>query len=611
MQNTRLLPEFTFSKERLEQLKATVPEAFADGKIQWETLREALGNFLEPDEATAEHFGLFWPGKRDARRVAALPSRATLLPSHEGVAEDRTKNLFIEGENLEVLKLLQKSYAGLVKMIFIDPPYNTGNDFIYNDHFTDPLREYLRKTGQADEQGALTTNTRADGRFHSNWLSMIYPRLRLARNLLRDDGAVFVTIDDNEVHNLRHVLNEVFGEECFITQIEWQKRYTRSNNTDNFTSVIDHILLYSRTPDFAPNLFPRGEEANNRYSNPDNDPRGPWKATPFLNQVAPEKRRNLCYPIKNPTTGQVTMPTKKAWRSERTVFDRLQAEGRFWWGKEGTSPVPDIKTFLSEVRQGMTPINFWSHEFAGHTDAANAEIKDLFGIKVFDTPKPTLLVQRMLEVVTNSGEDAIVMDFFAGSGTTAHAVLAKNRSDGGKRSFIMVQMPEATGRDDYKTISEIGKERIRRVIKKMNAEAQLKPGEDLGFKVFKLVESHLRGWQDYQGGDIDQLQMLFDEAQEPLIKGWTPDGVLAEIMLLEGFSLDSAVSEFPSDTNLIRIVTSDYCGHRLVVCLDKEIKESVVDGMVFESQDVFVCLDSALADQTKQRLSDRCTLKTI
>ncbi len=413
--------------QNVEALRALFPEIFTEGDIDVDVLRQLVGGRVAEDE---EKYGLNWHGKRRARQLALTPSTGTLRPApEESVDWETTQNLVIEGDNLEVLKLLQKSYAGKVKLIYIDPPYNTGKDFVYPDDFRDSIRNYQGITGQVGEGGRkLSSNTEASGRFHTDWLNMMYPRLRLARNLLREDGVIFVSIDDNEVQNLRALLNEIFGEENFVAQVEWQKRYTRSNNTDDFTSVIDHICIYQKSDSFKVNLLARDEAANARFTNPDNDPRGSWKATPFLNQVAPERRPNLCYPIRNPNTGKISNPDKKAWRYERTVFERLLAEDRLYWGKDGTRDVPDIKTFLSEVRAGMTPINFWSHQYAGHTDQANREIKDRFGDKVFDTPKPVLLVQRMLEHGTE-GED-LVVDFFAGSGTTGDAVMVQNASDG-------------------------------------------------------------------------------------------------------------------------------------------------------------------------------------
>ena len=488
--------------ENIERLRMLFPEVFAEGRIDFDVLKQLLAGAIDQRE---EKYGLNWHGKRRARQLALTPSAGTLRPRPEDSVEwGTTQNVMIEGDNLEVLKLLQKSYSGRVKLIYIDPPYNTGNDFVYPDDFQDSVRNYLELTGQLEDGRRITSNTDASGRFHTGWLSMMYPRLALARRLLRDDGVLFVTIDDSEAPRLRQLLDEIFGEENFVTQVEWQKRYTRSNNTDDFTSVVDHICVYQRSAAFAVNLLKRDDAANARFTNPDNDPRGPWKATPFLNQVAPERRPNLCYPIRNPKTGTVSHPDKKAWRYERSMFEKLLGDNRLYWGKDGTRNVPDIKTFLSEVRQGMTPINLWTHEYASHTDQANREIKEFFGEKVFDTPKPIRLVQRMLEHGTDDG--GLVLDFFAGSGTTGHAVLAQNAVDTGRRRYILVQLPEPLDPEDRtqkaaadfcdgigrpRNIAELTKERLRRAAKKLKDDNPMFTA-DLGFRVFKLDSSCIR-----------------------------------------------------------------------------------------------------------------------
>ncbi|MFN8717943.1 MAG: site-specific DNA-methyltransferase [Gemmatimonas sp.] len=329
-----------------------------------------------------------------------------------GDVDEQADGALVHSENFQALALMHGRYRDRVSCIYIDPPYNTGSDgFAYKDTYQ-----------------------------HSSWLSMMEERLITSRNLLSARGAIFSSIDDREIATLKLLMSDCFGEERFVAQVEWQKRYTRSNNTDNFTTVVEHLLAYSRSAKFQVNLLERTDEANARFTNPDNDPRGPWKAASFLNQVAPEKRPTLCYPITNPNTGEVSTPDKKAWRLEQREFERLQQEGRLWWGRDGRSRVPDIKTFLSEVRQGMTPINFWDHEFAGNTDQANAEIKAAFSDKVFDTPKPTTLIERVCSHVISPDEPAIVLDYFAGSGTTGHAVINLNREDGGRRKFILVEM---------------------------------------------------------------------------------------------------------------------------------------------------------------------------
>ncbi|MCA2992388.1 site-specific DNA-methyltransferase, partial [Gemmatimonas sp.] len=459
----RLRPSFTFTEERLDELRAVVPEAFADGRVNWEALKEALGEWTEPEGEGAEHFGLFWPGKREARRLAAKPSRGTLVPvPGEGLNEETTRNLFIEGDNLEVLKLLQKSYAGRVKMIYIDPPYNTGNDFVYEDDFRDPLGAYLQKTGKVDQSGeALTTNTRADGRFHSNWLSMMYPRLILARQLLREDGVIFVSIDDTEIANLRLLMDEVFGVENFVATIIWQKVFSPKNTARHFSEDHDYIVVYARHAEsWMPTLLSRSAEADARYTNPDGDPRGVWTSGDL-------SARNYygegTYPVVTRKGRRIPGPPPgRYWAISKKKFDELNADGRIWWGPDGDN-MPRLKRFLSEVKQGVVPQTLWKHEDVGNTQEAKKQLLERVTFEssdsVFDTPKPVRLIERMLRIATTPQAEDLVLDFFAGSGTTAEAVLKLNREDGGRRRHILVQMPEPTGYGDYPTIAEVTKTR--------------------------------------------------------------------------------------------------------------------------------------------------------
>ncbi len=475
-------------------------------------------------------------------------------------------------------------------MVCIDPPYNTGNDFIYNDNFTVDKAIYDEASGQKDvEGGRLVANSDSNGRYHSDWLSMIYPRLKLSRNLLADDGAIVIFIDDNELANLKKICDEVFGSENFVAQVEWQKRYTRSNNTDNFTSVIDHVLIYAKSTHFQVNLLERNEEANARFTNPDDDHRGPWKATPFLNQVSPDKRPNLCYPIENPFTHTVANPTTKAWRYEESVFLKLLEENRLWWGKSNDKKVPDIKTFLSEVRSGMTPINFWEHKYAGNTDEANREIKALFDEKIFDTPKPTKLIRRAIEHICD--ENSIILDFFAGSGTSAHAVIHKNSEDNGGRKFILVQLPELVtagsvpDKASYSNIAEISKERIRRAGKKIKEELAEKESAattsllgsdenkskklDIGFRVFKIDSSNM---QDvHLSPDETRPDML--AALEGNIKAdRTGEDLLFQVLLDWGVDLSLPIEIQTIDGKEVFFVDDN----ALAACFDEGINEDFV-----------------------------------
>jgi adenine-specific DNA-methyltransferase len=476
-------------------------------------------------------------------------------------------------------------------MIYIDPPYNTGNDsFIYPDKFSESKEEYLKRIGDKDEEGYLTKegffkkNSKENGQFHSNWLSMMYPRLFLARNLLRDDGVIFVSIDDNEVHNLRLMMNEVFGEENLVAQVEWQKRYTRSNNTEGFTSVIDHIVIYRKTQEFEPYLLERNEEADARYKNPDNDPRGPWKLIPFSNPLSPEQRPNLAYKIQHPVTKEMIIPEKKAWRSSKEVFERYVSENRVWWGSDGKGKTPGIKRFLSEVKQGMTPINFWDHEFAGHTDLANREMNELFGDKVFDTPKPTLLIQRMLELATSASDEDIVLDFFAGSGTTGDAVLRKNANDGGNRRFLCVQFQEPIPEDvpaakaGYKTIADICRDRIHHALKRLREEFEKNPGLfpdrnlDLGLKSFMLQSSCFKVWRTDTIEDETDLKHQLDAFGDPSRARSEAENMAWEILLKMGYELTTKLKK----TNLGGIAVYSIADGEVLLALE-ETKQDAID----------------------------------
>lgn len=368
-----------------------------------------------------------------------------LSAGHTG--DSASGNLIVQGDNLLALKALLPRYAGQVKCIYIDPPYNTGNEgWAYNDNVNSPeIRKWL---------GAVVGKEGETLDRHDRWLCMMYPRLVLLRQFLREDGAIFVSIDDNEVASLKFLLDELFGRSNFVAQIEWQKRYTRSNNTQSFTTVVEHVLAYSKSKAFMPNLVLKEEEAEARYTNPDSDPRGPWKAIPFSNPLSPAERPNLVYDITQPNTGEILRPTKKAWRASKSTYELYVAENRLYWGKDGKARLPNIKRFLSEVREGMPPINFWDHKFAGHTDIANQELKDIFGDKSFPTPKPSQLIQRILQVATD--KDSLILDSFAGSGTTAHAVLKQNAEDGGTRRCILVEMDEGIAKN-------VTAERVKRV----------------------------------------------------------------------------------------------------------------------------------------------------
>jgi adenine-specific DNA-methyltransferase len=430
--------------EKRQELLRLFPEVHTEGgKIDFERLKLALGEAVDVGK---ERYGMNWPGKADCFKTIQMPSLGTLRPCpEESVNFDTTENLIIEGDNLEVLKLLQKSYLGKVKMIYIDPPYNTGNDFIYPDDYSESLQTYLEYTGQVDAEGKkFSTNTDADGRFHSKWLNMMYPRLYLARNLLREDGVIFVSCDDNEVHNLREVMNEVFGEENFIASVIWQKVYSPKNSARHFSEDHDYIIVYARHAEvWRPELLPRTEEMEARYDNPDNDPRGPWKPGDLS---ARNYYSEGIYAITCPS-GRILEgpPPGRYWVISQAKFLELDRDGRIWWGKGGNN-VPAIKRFLSEVKQGRVPQTFWPYAEVGHTQDAKKELLEHVTFEhtdnVLDTVKPTGLIRRMLQLATLPAKSDIIFDFFAGSGSTGHAVFKQNQEDGGNRRFVLVQLPE-------------------------------------------------------------------------------------------------------------------------------------------------------------------------
>jgi len=653
MSYERLRPTFTFDAERIEQLKAIAPEAFADGAINWEVLRAALGDYFEEESADAEHFGLFWPGKRDARRRASELSRGTLIPvPGEGVNDDTTRNIFIEADNLDALKLLQKAYAGRVKMIYIDPPYNTGSDFVYRDDFREAKEEYLFRTGQITEQGEfLTTNSRADGRYHSNWLNMMYPRLRLARNLLAEDGIIFVSIDDNEGHNLRPLLAEIFGEENYLVTLYIQVRYADKTLVEDadFHKLIEQVIVFGKTPAAQLN---RGEDA---YSYD----KFAWE---IIESTPPHETITLGgkqvdiflpnqYTVKKSSASPALL--KEIWATGKILDGN--SSGRFFrdfltgrYKDDGYGVLYKVhgiggdqypyRYFTGPKKPGATKGKYYqgvplSVLQAEEQTKRGAPISNFYnfadsfgncrhegGIDFRSGKKPIAFLKLLLVLATSSHNDDIVMDFFAGSGSTGHAVYDLNHEDSGNRRFILTQVPEPP-RDtsnEFATISALTKERLRRSI------AQLKPPQnklladedevpqDLGFRVFAYTPSFIKLWSDYSGDDVQELQTLFDKYETPLVEGWTSDNVLAEIMLMLGFPLDSQIEQLGQyDSNQIILVSARGESRTLLFCLDEKVAEETIDQLHMNNDEIFVCLDSALTDQTKARLSDVCNLRTI
>lgn len=575
---------------RYEELKALFPDAVTDGRINWEKLRAVLG---EAAATGRERYGLSWAGKSDALKVLRQLTTATLLPApSESEKWDTTGNTIIEGDNLEVLKTLQHAYHGKVKLIYIDPPYNTGGDFIYPDDYSEGLASYQLFTRQVSEEGhKLTTNVNTSGRYHSRWLTMMYPRLYLARNLLREDGVIFVSIDDHEVHNLRLVMDEIFGEENFIANIVWQKRYVSNVTAKHVSDMHDYVVVYGRRSEKVKfNLTPRTESQLEDYKNPDSDPRGSWR-TQDLSASKPYQAG--LFEITGPTGKKFTPPPGRYWRCNQETFNEWRRDNRIWFGKDGSGR-PMLKAFLDEVQAGLTPHTWWAHEFAGHNKEATLEMKKLFeGESPFDTPKPAKLVRRILELAGDS--EGIVLDFFAGSGTTGEALLELNKEDGGNRKFILVQLPESTGRKDFPTIAEITKERVRRVIQRIEKEradqlalADVKAQPDLGFKVFKLAPSNFAIWDpSLARSRPDELAEQWQLTADNVRPGAQEQALLYELMLKCGLPLSSPIE------------TADAAGctayrldeGRFVICLARELNSEVLRAMIALQPQSLLCLD--------------------
>ena len=556
--------------------------------VDFDALRQELSQALV--EGPQERYQFTWPDKRQAVLLANAPISDTLRPCREeSVDFDTTENLYIEGDNLNVLKLLRETYLGKVKMIYIDPPYNTGNDFVYGDDFKEDAGTYLGRSGQYDEEGnRLFQNTESNGRFHTDWLNMIYPRLRLAKDLLAEDGVIFISIDDNEQANLKKVCDEVFGERNFVANIIWQKKFSRSNDAMYFSTMHDHILCYAKktimndSNGWRIGLLPRDNDIPAGYFNPDEDPRGLWTSVILSAKSGNEK---LIYGISSPSGKVHFPPSGRYWSVSKERLNELIADNRIWFGKNADSS-PRLKTFLSEVQKGIRPNTLFFHSEAGHNQEGKQETKELFnGIGVFDSPKPIRLLLLLLKVA-NTAYDDIVIDFFSGSATTAHAVMQLNAEDGGKRKFIMVQLPEATDEKSeaykagYKNICEIGKERIRRAgakireeLKKENQQVKLdeepRPLPDTGFRVLKLDSSNMK---DVYYTPEETMQMRMEDLADNIKQDRTPEDLLFQAMLELGILPSSAIAE----TQLGGKRVFSVAGGFLLACFDSKINESTI-----------------------------------
>ena len=566
-------------QENAKKLKEIFPEIFAEDKIDFDLLEQiCCGGGVQKLEDSKERYSLTWNGKARARQIAQEVSTGTLRPAKEESKNwDNTENIYIEGDNLEVLKLLQKSYHGKIKMIYIDPPYNTGKDFVYKDNEYQGLKIYKEITGQTNKEGIkLTTNTDSDGRYHSKWLSMMYPRLKLARNLLTDDGVIFISIDDNEQANLKKLCDEIFGEENFVAQIVWERAYAPVNLKKHFSESHDYIVCYGKNINLSINNgLKRSEEADNRYLNPDNDPRGVWQSDNF--SVGPAVESNI-YKIISPSGRENYPPNGRSWRVSEEKFKEMLLDNRVWFGEDGNG-VPRQKRFLSEVKNSITPMTIWKYTEVGHSQDATKKLKELFDeVHVFDYSKTVELIKRCIELYTIQGD--IILDFFSGSATTAHSIMQLNAEDGGNRKYIMVQLPELCDKDSeaykvgYKNICEIGKERIRRAGEKIKSDESL-PLEnreklDVGFKVFKLDSTNIKEWDT----DTENLQQSLLDSIENIKSDRNTLDVLYEILLKYGLDLNIPIEENKDFYSI--------GGGSLLVSLNKEINNEVINSICEE-----------------------------
>lgn len=614
----------------LDKLRSVFPECVSEGKLDIDKLLSLCGEYIDND---FEKYKFEWKGKADCLRLAQKRSTGTLRPCpEESVDWDTTQNLYIEGDNLEVLKLLQTAYYRKVKMIYIDPPYNTGNDFVYADDFADPMARYKEVTQQTTK-----SNPETMGRYHTNWLNMMYPRLRLAANLLRDDGVIFISIDDVEIDNLKKLCNEIFGEENFVAQFIWQSRQNKDNR--NITGVsIDHEYVVCYTKQFGHRVFRGTDRKTEQYKNPDNDPRGPWTSANMVGLATADARPNLHYDLINPADGRNYGCPEKGWRYDRNTMNRLIQEGRIIW-PDNPDGRPRKKSFLNELSDNLP--GFSSIFSTGvYTNTATKEIGGLFNRYLFDFPKPVEVIKQLVSQVSNT--DDIILDFFSGSATTAHAVMQLNAEDGGNRRFILVQLPELCDEKSeaykagYKNICEIGKERIRRAGEKLkdtlessglfvraakryqdqhgsfegltyaeweespdviNAKKEMAAKLDVGFRVFKLDTSNLETW-DATPIENEQLDLLYQRMNSMIhrVKPERTDlDMIYEIMLKLGVPLTYSVTPFSINNKTVYGVGDDCL---LLICLVENVQPEDVEQMTQYAPAKIIISRDSFADDT-------------
>ncbi len=605
------LTSMDIAGEKREQLKKclaeTFPEIMAEDAVDFDQLKRVLGEWVEPGR---ERFGLDWPGKAACMKTIQAPSIATLKPCREeSVDWETTQNVFIEGDNLEALKLLQKAYFGKVKMIYIDPPYNTGNEFIYPDKFSENLDTYLLYSGQKDDAGNLfTTNTDRNGRFHSRWLNMMYPRLYLAKNLLREDGSIWISIDDNELQNLLSICDNIFGQENFISVFVWQKRKTRENRKV-FSTNHDYIVCFSKEKnkfESVRNSLPLTDEVRARYKNPDDDPRGAWQSV-SLNAQSGHGTKAQFYTIELPSGRRVDPPAGRCWTVTKNRLGALVADNRVWFGSNGDNS-PRLKYFLKEEEKGLTPHTLWLSDEVGTTDSAKKNLINLFdGVSVYDTPKPVDLIKRIMHI--SAVGDGIALDFFAGSAPIAEATYQYNAENGTHARYVAVQLPEKIdiqsepGQAGFSNISEVAKERIRRA-KPVQGECL---ANDYGFRAFRLDRSNFKVWDDDPRNlDDDLILRRMEQHTDPILPGATAESMLFELLLKAGYPLTEPMERLEIAGKEVFSVGKG----TLLICLERELTQDLMTALAEMEPSRVICLDAGFQGNDQLKTNAAQTFKT-
>ena len=586
--------------ENIEKIAALFPNCVtesSEGKaIDFDLLKQELSYSIV--EGNKERYRLEWPGKREAIVTANLPTTKTLRPVRkESVDFDNTENLYIEGDNLEILKLLQESYLGKIKMIYIDPPYNTGKDFVYKDNFREDSREHQEESGQRDEYGRrLIANPETSGRYHSDWLTMMYPRLKLARNLLSKDGAIFMSIDDHEADSLVNLGKEIFGEVNFVAKLVWKKRVSPANDSQWFSSDHEYLVVFAKNKEiWFPNRLERSDKQNSYYTNPDNDPRGPWNSAAYTCNKNKDERPNLYYPLINPYTKEEVWPKETAvWAYSKETHAKHVKEDILYWGKDGTSNAPRKKQYLTEAKK-VVQRSILDYQEVGSTQSATLDFLKIFDHNYFNYTKPVKLLERLITLGTNPESNDLILDFFSGSGTTAHSVFKKNADDGGNRKFILVQLPEKLDeksqayKDGYTSICEIGRDRIKKAGKLLAEKNDTEI--DFGFRTFRLDKSNMQDVyykpQDYSQ---DNLELFADN----VIPGRTSDDLLAQVMIDWGLPLSLKIE-------CVQITGKEVfkvAGNSLYACFDEGLNEEFAKAIAEDFPLRVVFKDNGFKDDT-------------